>query len=1847
MINLHKNHRLWITSSALLMALAVPKLSTAALLNDKLELPQISYNLQDPTTTNYNAVDNTLVVNSLPVSLSLPNLRPIFINPVSGGEEHFIINISVDETGALIGGNPGHDLYVYGEVDVPNVGTVSGKLLTGEVSAFGYLNSSTNNDLVDFNFTITGGLLQNLFPTGVVSVSQIMETSSFKGDFTIDFEGESKGTLGAIPATTAIIGDRVWSDLNADGIQNCTDGGANDANFPADGIIGNAGDFGAECDAGVANVTVNLLTAGDDGYCGSSDEAFVATQTTDANGFYRFNSVQPGSYCVSIVKPAGTECTIDNMGGDNLADSDFIDQGDGTCQTVDVDQNPIVVAAGDKDLSFDAGLVGSSASLGDRVWSDLNADGIQNCIDGGANDTNFPADGVLGNAGDEGAECGSGLANVTVNLLSTGPDGFCGTGNEMIVATQTTDINGFYLFENAEPGAYCVSIITPAGYACTIDNMGGDDFADSDFVDQGDGSCQSVDANQNPIDLLPGDNNLSIDAGVIRLQAALGDRVWNDLNLDGIQNCTDGGANNPSFPADGVLGNLGDSGTECNSGIANVTVNLLSTGSDGECGTTDEMIVTSQTTDSNGFYLFDDITPGNYCIAVVKPAGYECTADNMGNDDVADSDVVDQGDGTCQTVFANQNSIEVIAGINNITFDAGLVSSMASLGDRVWEDLNGNGIQECADTNGNGIVGDTGDMGAECGAGIAGVGVSLLENFDGDASCTSGDELVIANTTTDSNGFYLFSDLIAGNYCVEYTLPNGYVYTLQNQGDTTFDSDADAVTGRTANVDVMTNQTNLSVDAGVIAPASIGDTVWNDLDRNGLFVDELGVAGISVALFNCTNTPVTDIYGNPVLPTVTDSNGLYNFGNLKPGGYTVKFTTSAGLEFTTAVVGPDVMDSDAENFNQDGTMGTTRCITLASGENNTNIDAGIRSINESRIGDFVWNDTNANGIQDLNELSNGISGVPVELMMCDANNIQTSTGITTNTNASGLYFFEGLSAGSYAVKFDLAYLTQAGYIVSPRFVGMSTDVDSDVNPSNGTSECIDLGVRDQNLTLDAGVYLPASLGDQVWLDSDSNGVLNNENGLDGVMVELFDCSNNSVFDIFGNEVTSVFTNSTGMYNFTDLVPGNYRVKFTAPSGLSFTNANVGIDETIDSDAENFDGDMGTTTCITLGSGEQNIDVDAGFVAPLAQCALDINATCAIIPSLQPVDFVCSDAKDLDTLSMIWDGQDNVNIVAYYGKTDDTELTTRSNVNNGDVVTISGFAGAGNDIDWEVFNANGDSLGTSRFHMSCSDSGMNGPEDCGAPQGNSKNNEAGLLNSWLLDGLAGENGVALVCNSPTDPIATAETCAYEMPTNASCDSKPVNVSLRYLGGDCVISNTQGGKAECIVGGTAGDNVRIKVSNGKTGGKAKVFLDTVQANVTIGDVVTATSAAANENDFDANTIIEIFSATGNLVQKVAMHTSCSLPLSLGDQYGAVDLVAMDTKSGQSISAGVEMLYNYTIVNNSTERFVDDASDSFGPLGKLDLAAQGGSAELTRTQFVLPGVDNVFNNTLTVTGNLRPSGIACSAQDTVPLTVVVPEKPSTPEQVLTCSDIKPLTELSMVWNGANGTTVTTAAGQVFENLQKGNLINFIVDRDTYGNDFAVTLSGAVSGSSAFHLSCSDDFMDGSDDCGSAQGNNKNDDNNLVNSFALNGMTGETGSFSCDLTNTGVVEAVLGAPSSGSVGAVRAEFKDLKKKEYKFYIHNDSNEDVFIERISVDWPTSVNGDLVEIKNGGDKIYDTETQASPVRVSSWEKSQDKRKIKADDKNEIKIKFDDKVDKNLNKYSVEIELSTGEVITLK
>jgi hypothetical protein len=231
-------------------------------------------------------------------------------------------------------------------------------------------------------------------------------------------------------------------------------------------------------------------------------------------------------------------------------------------------------------------------------------------------------------------------------------------------------------------------------------------------------------------------------------------------------------------------------------------------------------------------------------------------------------------------------------------------------------------------------------------------------------------------------------------------------------------------------------------------------------------------------------------------------------------------------------------------------------------------------------------------------------------------------------------------------------------------------------------------------------------------------------------------------------------------------------------------------------------------------------------------------------------------------------------------------------------------------------------------------------------------------------------------------------------------------------------------------------------------------------------------------------------------------------------------------------------------------------------------------------------------------------------------------------------------MVWNGPNGVNVLTEGGQLFENVQNGNQITF--STAGLGNDVDLTLSGAVNGTSTFHVSCSDDGMNGAEDCGSNQGNGKNDDSGLNNDFQLDAMIGESGAITCNLPNTGVVDPI-GGPTGDEVTAT---IKEIRGKEYKFFIDNNSNVDVVIERITITWPTGVNGKLQEIKKGRSKIYDTDTPVSPATITVWIDSEDKRRIKVGEKKEYKFKFENDADLDASKYTVEIEFDDGSIATI-
>ena len=72
----------------------------------------------------------------------------------------------------------------------------------------------------------------------------------------------------------------------------------------------------------------------------------------------------------------------------------------------------------------------------------------------------------------------------------------------------------------------------------------------------------------------------------------------------------------------------------------------------------------TKTTNSDGNYLFDNLTPGNYAVQFVAPTGYQLTTKDAGGNDNKDSDADPT---TGKTITTN-----LVAGENDLSWDAGL-----------------------------------------------------------------------------------------------------------------------------------------------------------------------------------------------------------------------------------------------------------------------------------------------------------------------------------------------------------------------------------------------------------------------------------------------------------------------------------------------------------------------------------------------------------------------------------------------------------------------------------------------------------------------------------------------------------------------------------------------------------------------------------------------------------------------------------------------------------------------------------------------------------------------------------------------------------------------------------------------------------------------------------------------------------------------------------------------------------------------------------------------------------------------------------------------------------------------
>lgn len=114
--------------------------------------------------------------------------------------------------------------------------------------------------------------------------------------------------------------------------------------------------------------------------------------------------------------------------------------------------------------------------------------------------------------------------------------------------------------------------------------------------------------------------------------------------------------------------------------------------------------------------------------------------------------------------------------------------------------------------------------------------------------------------------------------------------------------------------------------------------------------------------------------------------------------------------------------------------------------------------------------------------------------------------------------------------------------------------------------------RSKVSTVPIEIVIPASLSGRVWFDANHNGIQDKgESSIIGAKVQLVkQYGDSTVIDINGNKVNPITTTSPdGSYEFTNLLPGSYVVKFTLPEGseyFGFTYTHKGSDSSVDSDA---------------------------------------------------------------------------------------------------------------------------------------------------------------------------------------------------------------------------------------------------------------------------------------------------------------------------------------------------------------------------------------------------------------------------------------------------------------------------------------------------------------------------------------------------------------------------------------------------------------------------------------------------------------------------------------------------------
>lgn len=630
----------------------------------------------------------------------------------------------------------------------------------------------------------------------------------------------------------------------------------------------------------------------------------------------------------------------------------------------------------------------------------------------------------------------------------------------------------------------------------------------------------------------------------------LGNYVWLDRDRDGIQDADE-------------------------SGINGVTVKLYKAGETTPIRTTTTANKSTGAGDVPGYYLFDELEPGDYVVEFQWPYDYELTKEVAGSPDT-DSNPLDDDNKTNIITLDSSNDF------TDWTIDLGLVAK-GEIGNYVWLDRDRDGLQDAEET------------------GLNNIEVILFKE-------TGGVRTEVARTTTANHpatntpGYYLFDHLVSGDYYVQFNVPVSYEVTTAEAGSNDEqDSNATDPAGVTDKIFIGPGSwIDHSIDLGVQGKGKIGDYVWFDTNDNGVQdSDEDGIAEIEVRLYKENGTGTREL----IETQKTDSNGWYLFDHLEQGDYYVWFQTPSIYKLAKSESAAATPATDSNKIHEAGSdQGfTVNKITIGGLQPWEDLTIDLGFTGKGAIGNYVWHDRNRDGIQNEGA-EHGINGVTVSLYKGSPAGTPFRTDVTKTENGQpGYYSFTELPEGTYYVKFD--YPEQYETTIA------ETDDDAEngsnaLNASNTTGAIV-IGENASpfgwvNPSIDLGLVAKGSIGNYVWLDRNRNGIQDEaaEEGLNGITVKLYKDSASGT--AYAETVTADGPDGKpGYYLFDNLASGDYYVQIMLDASHEVTLANQGSGDQADGSDSNGVNAQGFTSVIPIAEngpkGWNDLTIDFGIV----------------------------------------------------------------------------------------------------------------------------------------------------------------------------------------------------------------------------------------------------------------------------------------------------------------------------------------------------------------------------------------------------------------------------------------------------------------------------------------------------------------------------------------------------------------------------------------------------------------------------------------------------------------------------